>query len=111
MLLKDIKSSYLRTPIVIEKYKIVKNEDKIPIEVLEVSIKRKAKVSNLSLRKQEFIQMQGISSAKNLEFLIMYLELDYTDRIYYKNKYYDIKGIENVEEKNKYLLVLGEVIE
>lgn len=110
MRVTDIKSNSLKTPVIIQTYKPIKNNDNIPVQVIDNTFKRKAKVSSLSLRKQEFLQGEGISSINTLEFLVRYANIDTSAKVVYKSKTYDIKAVENVEEKDKFILILGECI-
>lgn len=110
MWIKDISSSQLKKTIEIITVKTEKDEDGLPIEVESVLKSKKAKVSVPSLRKQEVFKNEGTSIAKTLEFIFRYEEIDESAYIRYKNKLYNIRGIENVEEKDKFLCVLGECL-
>ena len=110
MWIKDISSSQLKKPIEIITVTIGKDEDGLPIETERVLASKKAKVSVPSLRKQEVFKNEGTSVTKTLEFIFRYEEIDESACIKYKNKLYNIRGIENVEEKDKFLCVLGECL-
>lgn len=110
MWIKDISSSQLKKTIEIITAKTEKDEDGLPIEVESVLKSKKAKVSVPSLRKQEVFKNEGTSITKTLEFIFRYEEIDESAYIRYKNKLYNIRGIENVEEKDKFLCVLGECL-
>lgn len=110
----DIKSSDFKIPIDIMKYTLGKNTDLIPIKILDNTVRKKAKIyngSSLTLKRQEFLQAQGYNMKKCFEFVIRFMELDTTATVKYRGKEYEIKAIENVEEKNRYLLLLTERIE
>lgn len=108
MWLKDISSSQLKKPIEIITVTIGKDEDGLPIEMEQVLASKKAKVSVPSLRKQEVYKNDGISVTKTLEFIFRFEDIDESAYIRYRGDKYNIRGIENVEEKDKFLCVMGE---
>lgn len=110
MKLKDISSSQLRDVIEIIHYTDGVDGDNIPIKVENVLGMKRARVDVPSLRRQENLIALGISVNKTLMFVIRYFEKFDTDnfKIRYKNKIYEIRGIENVEERNLYFNILGE---
>lgn len=108
MWIKDISSSQLMKPIDIITVTIEKDEDSLPIEVERVLVSKKAKVSVPSLRKQEVYKNDGTSVTKVLEFIFRYEDIDESAYIRYRGKKYNIRGIENIEEKDKFLCVMGE---
>lgn len=108
MWLKDISSSQLKKSIEIITVIFDKDVDGLPIEVESVIAAKKAKISVPSLRKQEVYKNEGTSVTKTLEFIFRYEEINESACIKYRNKIYNIRGIENVEEKDKFLCVIGE---
>ena len=110
MRLQDLSSSQLRHIIEIISYTDGKDADGIPIKVENVVATKRARVDVPSLRKQEVINALGVSASKSLMFVVRYFDGFDTDvhKIRYKNKIYEIQGVENVEERNLYLNILGE---
>ena len=108
MLLKGISSSQLKKTIEIIAVTIGKDEDGLPIESESLLARKKAKVSVPSLRKQEVYKNEGTSVTKTLEFIFRYEDIDESAYIKYRNKLYNIRGVENVEEKDRFLCVIGE---
>lgn len=108
MWLKDISSSQLKKSIEIITVTTEKDEDGLPVEIESVLASKKAKVSVPSLRKQEVYKNEGTSVTKSLEFIFRFEDIDESAYIKYRNKLYNIRGIENVEEKDRFLCVIGE---
>ena len=110
MRLQDLSSSQLRHIIEIISHRDEKNVDGIPIKVEEVISTKRARIDVPSLRKQEVITALGVSASKSLMFVVRYFDGLDTDvhKIRYKNRIYEIQGVENVEERNLYLNILGE---
>lgn len=111
MLLKNICSSDLRNIIEIIENTVVLDADGIPTDVENVISTVRARVDVPSLSRQEAMVAQGINVSKSLMFIFRYLN-DFDSEVHkirYKNRLYEIKGIENVEERDLFLNVLGEV--
>lgn len=108
MLLKDIKSSYLKTPIkVLSRSSSI---DKFGIENIQYveSPFIKGWLKNSSYKKMEFLTSQGINSMDSKELIIRFRNLKSDDVILINNVKYEILSIENIEEKNLFLsLTIG----
>lgn len=96
-------------PITIKRPLQVKNDDDIPVKSFEILLNTRAKI--LNTRADEVIKAFGDSVKKTKKFYIRYyksVEIMENDYIYYKNEVYNIKSINNIEEGNRYLEILGE---
>ena len=111
MKLQDISSSNLRHVIDIITHVNGVDADGIPIHTEMVVATRRARVDVPSLRRQESLVAQGINVSKSLMFVFRYLDGFDSEihKIRYKGRVYEIEGIENVEERDLFLNVLGEV--
>lgn len=111
MLLKDISSSDLRSAIEIISHRSGLDADGIPVDEMVVEKTVRCKVSTPSLRRQETLIGQGINATNTLMFVIRYItNLDSeSHKIKYKNRIYEIVGIEDVEERQLFLNILCEV--
>lgn len=111
MLLKNITSSDLKHIIEIVSNDVVLDADGVPTDVENVVSTVRARVDVPSLKRQETLVAQGINVSKSLMFVFRYLDNfdGEVHKIRYKNRLYEVEGIENVEEKNLFLNVLGEV--
>lgn len=111
----DIKSSDFKTPIIVQLMDLrPSEEDGIPIKTVIKSINKKAKLytgNSLTLKRQELLQSQGFNVKKCFEFIVRFMDLDNTYTVLYKDKQYEVKDIEDVEEKGRYLVLLCERIE
>lgn len=106
MLLKDIKSSYLKTP-----FKVLSKSgtvDKYGIEAKQYieSIFLRGWLKNSTFKRIEFLSGQGINSLDSKEFIIRYIDLKTDDLIMINNTKYEILSIENIEERNLFLSIL-----
>lgn len=111
---KDIKSSDFKRKIKVQNIEIRKNKDKIPVKTLISEVERKAILftgGSLTLKRQEFLQSLGYNVKKHFEFVIRFTNISTNSIIVFKDKEYEIKAIENVEEKDRYLLLLTERVE
>lgn len=74
-----------------------------------VSIRKtRAWVRTPSLKKMEFYKAEGINSIDMKEFVFRYKnEITEKMRIKYKDSYYDIQKVDNIDEEDKYSLILG----
>lgn len=69
-----------------------------------------AYVCNLTTR--EYLQASAIQAELNIKFNIRYFrDLDNTMRIRYNNKTYEIVNIDNVDEANREMWLLGKCVE
>lgn len=60
----------------------------------------------------EYYKANAVNSKASIKFNIRYCRgLDTSMRIKYNNKFYDILSVENVDEANREMWLLGEVIE
>lgn len=111
MKLKDISSSNLRHVIDIIVHDSGVDDDGIPIDIERVVSTVRARVDVPSLRRQETLVAQGINVSKSLMFVFRYIDGFDSEvhKIRFKNRIYEVEGIENVEERDLYLNVLGEV--
>ena len=111
MRLQDLSSSQLRHVVEVISYTDGKDIDGIPIKIENVVATKRARVDVPSLRRQETLTALGISVAKSLMFIIRYFDGLDTDvhKIKYKNKIYEIQGIEDIEERSLYMNILGVV--
>lgn len=110
MKLKDITSSQLRHVIEIISHTTRVDKDCLPIKEEEVITKVRARIDVVSLKRQETLVAQGINVSKSLLFVLRHIpNLDSEiHKIRYKNRIYNIEGIEDVEERGLFLNVLGE---
>ena len=101
-------------------YRINPGKFKNPIKILkyiprtsyEVVLSTKARILNISGK--EKVLNDGVSSMSVKRFYIRYkkdLNITTGDIILYKNKKYNITYISNVEEKDIYLEIVGELME
>lgn len=111
MKLKDITSSQLRHVIEIISHTIGVDSDELPIDEEGVIHTVRARVDVPSLKRQEALVAQGINVSKSLLFVFRYIDGFDSEvhKIKFKNKIYEVEGIENVEERDLFLNVLGEV--
>ena len=111
MRLSDLSSSQLKHVIEIIEHEEGLDGDRIPIHVEKVIATKRSRVDVPSLRRQEALAALGISVSKSLMFIFRYIDNFDSEvhKIKYKNKIYEIQGIENIEERNLYLNVLGVV--
>ena len=111
MLLKNLSSSQLRHIIEIIAYEKGIDGDGVPIDIENVIATKRARVDVPSLARQEALVGQGINISKALMFVFRYIDGFDSEvhKIHYKGKIYEVKGIENVEERDLFLNVLGEV--
>ena len=111
MKLKDISSSNLREVIEIIAHVEELDTDGIPVDVEKTVSAARARVDVPSLKRQETLTALGISVEKSLMFIFRYFHGFDSEvhKIKYKNRIYEVKGIENVEERDLYLNVVGEI--
>lgn len=110
MLLKDIKSSYLKTPVkVLSRSASVDKFGISNIQYVESPLLR-GWLKNSSYKKVEFLTSQGINSLDSKELIIRFRNLKSDDIVLINNIKYEILSIENIEEKNLFLsLLIGSV--
>ena len=87
------------------------DQDGIPLSTYTVLLSTKAKIVNVNGTK--VILADGISATNIKKFYIRYKKVEITskDKIIYKDKSYDIKYINNIEEQHKYLEITAELVE
>ena len=105
MLCKDIKSSYLKTPL-----NILKKESKVDefgIDSLQYTESPiiKGFLKNSTYKKLEFLKSQGINAIDYKELIIRFMDLKDSDKVLINKVKFDILDIENIEEKDRYLSV------
>lgn len=104
-----MKSGKLNKRIVIQSKETVKINGRT-VEQYKENATVWAYVTNLSTR--EFIQAQGTQAELNKKFHIRYFKgLDNTMLIKYNNKIFEIVNIDNVDEANVEMWILGKCIE
>jgi len=87
------------------------DEDNIPCEVWDKLIITKAKIVNVSGKEVQL--SDSISSSNSKRFIIRYLNIDTEDTTKYRLMYkeaYNITYISNIQEADKYLEIIAEVI-
>lgn len=106
----DIKSSNLKSIIRIQN--LVKTINEYGIEEITWVDKYNTRgyVKQTSSKKAEFLQGQGINVLDSKDLIIRYCDVLESDRVIYKNNQYKIIKIDNVEEKDKYLLLTLECL-
>ena len=107
-----INAGEFRHKIKILKYIPNVNEDNIPINQEIVLFETKARVLNISSK--EKILADGKSYINIKRFFIKYrkgFDITNKDKIYFNGKKYKISYISNVEEKNIYIEIVGEMIQ
>lgn len=111
MWLKDVSSSHLRSVVDIISYTTELDDDGIPVDKMEVEYSVRCKVNVPSLRRQEALIGQGIDVTNTLMFVIRYIpNLDSEiHKIRYRDRVYEIVGMEDVEERQIYWNLLCEV--
>ncbi len=88
------------------------DDDNIPIKVESTLLETRAKIRNKTGR--ETIIANGEASITTKLFIIRYpREIEITDKykLLYKEKLYDITYVNNVEDLNKYLEIVCELVE
>lgn len=111
MRLKDISSSNLREVIEIIAHAEELDTDGIPVDVEKTILTTRARVDVPSLKRQETLTALGVSVDKTLMFIFRYFP-DFDSEVHkikYKNRIYEVKGIENVQERDLYLNVIGTI--
>lgn len=99
-------------PIIIQRYKIQKNDDNIPVKVWHDILSVKSKI--LNVRGSEFYKAQGVGSKVEKTFYIRapgMLEITNCDRVIYKNITYNIVYSNDIEEVGRYIEIKCEVSE
>ena len=86
------------------------NNDNMLVNTWEKLFDTRAKIINI--KGDEFLQNKGVGISISKKFYIRYnrnIKLLESDRILYNNEIYDIKYIDNIEERNVYLELNCEV--
>lgn len=104
-----MQSGEFKHPIVIEKLVQTTSEDDILVNTYEPILKTKAKI--LNVKADDVIQIMGEGVKKVSKFYIRFsktVDITESDYITYKGLKYNIKSVNNIQEANKYLEILGE---
>ena len=111
MRLSDINHYQLRHLIDVIEYIDDVDPDSLPIKVERTVMSVHARVDVPTLRRQESLIAQGINVSKTLLFVFRNVSVFDSEvhKIRYKNRVYDVIGIEDVEERGLFLNILGEV--
>lgn len=111
MRLSDINHYQFRHLIDVIEYIDDVDSDSLPIKVERTVMSLHARVDVPTLKRQEALVAQGINVSKSLLFVFRYIDGFDSEvhKIKFKNKIYEVEGIENVEERDLFLNVLGEV--
>lgn len=107
----EIHSGEFKNPIVIQRKTYTKNKSNIPKEKWADLLSTRAKIKNIS--GYEKIIAQADTSIDKKRFYIRYkkgLDLTSEDRIFYKNEYYNITYVSDIEDLNKYYEIVCERI-
>lgn len=106
----EIKSSHFKSSITVQKCEQGPDEYGIVQKDWVLKYSKRAHIQGLSYsyKKREMLQAQGVNSYEVKEVVIRYCDINARDRILYKGQPYKIISIEDLEEKNKYLLVTME---
>ena len=111
MKVSDVYTQKLKTPIKLQKYEIIKNDDNIPIDRVTEEKEKKAWVipsQSLTLKRQEFLQGQGLDVKECFQFLMRFEDIDESYKVKYRENIFDIKSIEDIELKRKFILVVAQ---
>lgn len=111
MRLSDINHYQFRHRIDVIEYVNDVDSDSLPLEVERTVMSLHARVDVPTLRRQEALIAQGINVSKTLLFVFRNVAGFDSEihKIRYKNRIYDVIGIEDVEERGLFLNVFGEV--
>lgn len=110
----DIKVSQLKHLITLQIGESKSNNDGIPQFVFTNILSTKSKINSTSSKEQNV--SNGTSQLATKTFIIRYprIELDEDNsikyRVLYNNRYYNVKSMYNIENANKYLEIVAEVI-
>lgn len=88
------------------------NDDNIPITIDKVVLSTRARIVNVSGK--EKILADGINGVNVKRFYIRYkknLEINNKSKIRYGGHLYNITYVSNIEEADKYLEIVGELVE
>lgn len=101
-----MKSSNLKHFISIERSKVGKNSDGIPLDQWTEILNTRAKIINVEGSETEKDQGTPYRIEIHIRFNPSILIED-TDRIKFKDKYFNITFMDNLENKNKWLILKG----
>lgn len=102
-----MKSSDLKHIVTIERMTVNKKAG-IPVETWAELITARAKVDNAAGSESE--KNQGTQIKLQMDITIRFnpnFNIEYTDRIKFNSNYFNITGIENVDNCNKWLVLKG----
>ena len=101
----DIKSSHLKMLVTIQKpHKYINDYGIENIEWNNDKITR-GFIKTSSYKKREFIQSHGINSLDTKDLIIRFCDISHDDRVLFQGKQYKINFIEDLEEKQKFLIL------
>ena len=106
----DIKSSHLKGVITIQTPTSTVNDYGIENIVWNNGKPIRGIIRTSSYKKREFMQSQGINSLDIKDVIIRFCNITHDCRIIHQGKQYKIVDIENLEEKNKYLMLTLECL-
>lgn len=99
----------LRHRVTLQKITVVRNPDGSFVEDWVDISTVWAAVSNLSGR--EFYAAAAVQAENTVEFTIRYFpEVDTSERILFRQKAYNITAIDNIEYKNKYMVIKTQIL-
>ena len=101
----DIKSSNLKSVVKIQSLNKLINDYGIEESTWVDKYNLRGIIKETSSKKAEFLQGQGINVLDVKDLIIRYCDVLESDRITYKNNQYKIIKIDNIEEKDKYLIL------
>lgn len=101
----EIKSSNLKSIIRIQNLVKIINEYGIEEITWVDKYTTRGFIKQTGSKKAEFLQGQGVNVLDIKDLIIRYCDVLESDTVTYKNNQYKIIKIDNIEEKNKYLLL------
>ncbi|MGL4742277.1 MAG: phage head closure protein [Sarcina sp.] len=108
--MKKINPGEFRHNIQIQRYICGINDDGIPVEKWENILTMKAKVSNVKFEEILLAQGEGVQDIKT--FCIRFRKnIKRVDRVIFNNEIYNIKSLNDIENKGVYLVIKGELVE
>lgn len=110
--MKNINPGELKHRIGIQRNSISKDDDNIAKEVPEITNSVRAKIINL--KATDSTKGSGTIINISKKFIIRYskcLDILYSDKVIYNNKKYNIVFINNIDDANRYIEIVGELIE
>ena len=106
----DIKSSHLKAIVTIQTSQKIVNDYGIEEHKWIDKLSTRGMVKTSTYKKMEFLQAQGVNGLEAKDLVIRFCELSTSDRVLYNGKQFKIISLENLEEKDKYLLLTLECL-